>query len=345
VHDGRLNAYAPAYPELTDGDIMSTPYLRFPALLLLLAPALVWANDQWPDKPVKLVVGYAAGGPVDTAARQFAKYFGDQIGQPVVIENKTGASGIIAAESVARAPADGSVLYFLASPTLTITPHIQKGIQINKDQDFRYLGNLVEYTNVLVVNNKLPVKNISELIAYAKANPGTLSFGSAGVGSSNQLSAELLRQRTGTQMLHVPYRGNAPAMIDVIGGKISMMFDITGTAINYINNGKVRALAVTSKERNRALPDVPSMSEAGIADYDVTGWYGIVGPAKLQDSTAGKIEKALQAVSALPEYRKQMEQAGYTVSLRSGTQLKSRIDNEYRLWDEVTAKAGIQAAK
>ncbi|HLU03651.1 MAG TPA: tripartite tricarboxylate transporter substrate binding protein [Advenella sp.] len=324
---------------------MSKHYLRFTPLLLLLSPALAWANNHWPDKPVKLVVGYAAGGPVDTAARQFAKFLGEQIGQPVVVENKTGASGIIAAENVARAPADGSVLYFLASPTLTITPHIQKGIQIDKDRDFRYLGNLVEYTNVLVVNNKLPVKSISDLIAYAKANPGALSFGSAGVGSSNQLSAELLKQRTGTQMLHVPYRGNAPAMIDVIGGKTSMMFDITGTAINYINSGKVRALAVTSKERNRALPGVPSMSEAGIADYDVTGWYGIVGPAKLDDATAGQIEKALKTVSELPGYRKQMEKVGYTISLRSGKQLKSRIDNEYRLWDEVTAKAGIQADK
>ena len=324
---------------------MSRHYLPFTSLLLMLLPALSWASDQWPDKPVKLVVGYAAGGPVDTAARQFAKFLGDQVGQPVVVENKTGASGIIAAENVARSTADGSVLYFLASPTLTITPHIQKGIQIDKDRDFRYLGNLVEYTNVLVVNNKLPVKNISELIAYAKANPGELSFGSAGVGSSNQLSAELLKQRAGIQMLHVPYRGNAPAMSDVIGGKTSMMFDITGTAINYINSDKVRALAVTSKERNRALPDVPSMSEAGIKDYDVTGWYGVVGPAKMDDATAAQIEKALKAVSDMPEYRKQMEKVGYTISLLSGSQLKSRIDKEYQLWGDVTAKAGIQADK
>lgn len=322
---------------------MSKRYLRF--IPLLFFPVLGHAADTWPDKPVKLVVGYAAGGPVDTAARQFARFFGDQIGQPVVVENKAGASGIIAAENVARATPDGSVLYFLASPTLTITPHIQKGISINKDRDFRYLGNLVEYTNVLVVNNNLKVNSIGQLIDYAKANPGALSFGSAGVGSSNQLSAELLKQRTGTQMLHVPYRGNAPAMIDVIGGKTSMMFDITGTAVNYINSGKVRALAVTSKERNRALPDVPSMSEAGIKDYDVTGWYGIVGPAKLSDATAGRIEQALKAVSDMPEYRKQMEKVGYTISLRSGRDLKSRIDKEYVLWQEVTEKAGIKTGQ
>lgn len=322
---------------------MSKRYLRF--IPLLFVPVLGHAADTWPEKPVKLVVGYAAGGPVDTAARQFAKFFGDQIGQPVVVENKAGASGIIAAENVARATPDGSVLYFLASPTLTITPHIQKGISINKDRDFRYLGNLVEYTNVLVVNNNLKVNSIGALIDYAKANPGALSFGSAGVGSSNQLSAELLKQRTGTQMLHVPYRGNAPAMIDVIGGKTSMMFDITGTAVNYINSGKVRALAVTSKERNRALPDVPSMSEAGIKDYDVTGWYGIVGPAKLSDATAERIAQALKAVSDMPVYRQQMEKVGYTISLRSGRDLKSRIDKEYVLWQEVTEKAGIKTGQ
>lgn len=323
---------------------MSKPQLVLGSLLLALVPGISAAADTWPDKPVKLVVGYAAGGPVDTAARQFAKFFGDQIGQTVVVENKTGASGIIAAESVARSAPDGSVLYFLASPTLTITPHIQKGIQINKDKDFRYLGNLVEYTNVLVINNDLPVKTVQELVDYAKANPGKLSFGSAGVGSSNQLSAELLKQRTGTQMLHVPYRGNAPAMIDVIGGKTSMMFDITGTAINYINSGKVRALAVTSKERNRALPDVPSMFESGIPDYDVTGWYGIVAPARLSDATARKIEQSLAEVSRKPQYRSQMEDVGYTVSLLSGKELKSRIDKEYQLWKDVTEKAGINTA-
>lgn len=323
---------------------MSKPQCILGTLLMLLAPGISAASDTWPDKPVKLVVGYAAGGPVDTAARQFAKFFGDQIGQTVVVENRTGASGIIAAESVARSAPDGSVLYFLASPTLTITPHIQKGVQIDKDKDFRYLGNLVEYTNVLVVNNNLPVKSIQELVDYAKTNPGTLSFGSAGVGSSNQLSAELLKQRTGTQMLHVPYRGNAPAMIDVIGGKTSMMFDITGTAINYIKSGKVRALAVTSKTRNRALPDVPSMSEAGISDYDVTGWYGIVAPAKLSDATARKIEASLADVSSKPDYQEQMEKAGYTVSLRSGVELKSRVDKEYALWKQVTEKAGINTA-
>ena len=312
------------------------------AAALLALPFAATAKDSWPDRPIKLVAGYAAGGPVDTAARQFAKYLGDQLQQPIVVENKTGASGIIAAEYAARSAPDGYTLYFLASPTLTITPHIQKGVKIDKDKDFRYLGNLVDYTNVLVANKDLPIKSIADLVDYAKKNPNALSFGSAGVGSSNQLSAELLKQRAGIQMLHVPYRGNAPAMIDVMGGKTSMMFDITGTAVNYINSGKVRALAVTSRERNPALPDVPSMTEAGIKDYDVTGWYAVVAPRNLPDDVAAKIQDAMKKVSADPAYIEQMKKVGYTIHLSSGEELKARIDKEYDLWKGVTEKAGIQ---
>lgn len=312
------------------------------AAALLALPLAATAKDGWPDRPIKLVAGYAAGGPVDTAARQFAKYLGDQLQQPIVVENKTGASGIIAAEYAARSAPDGYTLYFLASPTLTITPHIQKGVKIDKDKDFRYLGNLVDYTNVLVANKDLPIKSVGDLVDYAKKNPNALSFGSAGVGSSNQLSAELLKQRAGIQMLHVPYRGNAPAMIDVMGGKTSMMFDITGTAVNYINSGKVRALAVTSKARNPALPDVPSMTEAGIKDYDVTGWYAVVAPRDLPDEVVGKIQDAMKKVSADPAYIEQMKKVGYTIHLSSGEELKARIDKEYDLWKSVTEKAGIQ---
>lgn len=305
-------------------------------------PFAAQAQSNWPERPIKLVVGYAAGGPVDTAARNFAKYIGDELGQSVVVENRTGASGIIAAEAVARSAPDGYNIYFMASPTLTITPHIQKSVSLNHDKDFTYIGKILNYTNVMVVNNDLPVKTIPELIAYAKANPNTVSFASAGIGSSNQLSAELLKQRAEFDMLHIPYRGNSPAMVDVISGKVSLMFDITGTAINYIESGKVRALAVTSKERNKALPDVPSIAESGVDGYEVTGWYSLAGPANLPEPIVKKLQEAMAKVNANKDYDAVMEKGGYTLNVTDGKELHDTINREYKLWGEVIEKAGIK---
>lgn len=310
---------------------------------LAAIPLAAQAQAKWPDRPVKLVVGYAAGGPVDTAARNYAKYLGDVLGQTVVIENRTGASGIIAAEAVARSAPDGYNIYFMASPTLTITPHIQKAVKLDHDKDFTYIGNILDYTNVMVVNNDLPVKSIPELIDYAKANPNTVTFASAGIGSSNQLSAELLKQRAHFDMLHIPYRGNSPAMVDVISGKVSLMFDITGTAINYIQSGKVRALAVTSKERNKALPDVPSITESGVPDYAVTGWYSLAGPANLPEPIVSTLQDAMKTVNENLEYIKTMENGGYDLNVTDGKALHDKINTEYKLWGEVIEKAGIQA--
>ncbi len=302
-------------------------------------PAL--AQETWPAQPIRLVVGYAPGGPVDTTARAFAKYLGTELKQTVVVENRAGASGMIAAESTSRATPDGYTLNFVASPTMTITPLIQRAHKVDHDKDFTFIGQLVNYTNVLVINKDLPVTNIKELIEYAKKNPNTVSFGSAGVGGSNHLSAELLKQKTGTEMLHVPYKGNAPAMMDVIGGKITYMFDITSTAIPFIESGKVRALAVTSRERNSGLPNVPSMIEAGVDDYEVTGWYGLIGPAKLPESVVQRLHTALHNITKDDSFIKQMNSGGYTVVLTDGEALKQRAKREYAMWDDVIKQAKI----
>lgn len=307
----------------------------------LLVATGAQAQSSWPTQPVKLVVGYAPGGPVDTTARTFAKFLGDELKQSVVVENRSGASGMIAAESTSRAATDGYTLNFVASPTLTITPLIQRAHSVDHDKDFSYIGGLVNYTNVLVINKDVPVNNVQELIAYAKQNPNAVSFGSAGVGGSNHLSAELLKQKTDTQMLHVPYRGNSPAMIDVIGGKITYMFDITSTAIPFIESGKVRALAVTSRERNAGLPDTPSMIEAGVEDYEVTGWYALIGPANLPDNVVTTLRNALNNVARNPEFIKLMDAGGYDIALSDGEQLKERAKREYAMWDEVIKQAKI----
>src|SRR5437868_6694821 len=202
-------------------------------MLLALVQGTAMA-DNYPVRPVKLIVGYAPGGPVDTAARIYADYMGRTLKQPVVVDNRAGASGAIAADLTAKATPDGYTLYFVASPTMTMTPLIQKSVNFNPNKDFSYIGLITDYTNVLLINKDFPAKNVSELVDYARKHPDGVSFGSAGVGASNHLSAELLAQMSGVKMLHVPYKGNAPAMADVMSGKVTFMFDITGTALGHV---------------------------------------------------------------------------------------------------------------
>ena len=303
--------------------------------------ALAQAYPQ--QRPISLIVGYAPGGPVDTSARTFARYLGDKLGQTIVIENRSGASGIIGAQYVARADADGYTLYFGASPTMTMSPLVQRSTNFDPRTTFTPIGLVVNYTNVLLVGNDFPAKTVAELIDYAKANPQAVSFGSAGVGASNHLSAELLKRKSDAPMLHVPYRGNSPAMIDVLSGKVSFMFDISSTAKVFVDGGKARALGVTSRERNAGLPDVPTMIEAGVPDFDVTGWYAVLAPKGTPGDVQQTLLKAVTAVTEDPEFRKNMEEGGYTLLKPNPAELQTRIETEYALWKDVIESANITA--
>lgn len=313
------------------------------ALSLCLSSSGALAQDPWPaNRPIHLVVGYAPGGPVDTTARIFAKYLGDELNTSVVVENRPGASGMIATQYVNRARPDGYTISFVASPTLTITPIIQGTQDLDLNNDLTYIGKLVDYTNVLVINNDSGITTVGELIDYAKAHPGEVSYASAGVGASNHLSAELLSQRTHTPMNHVPYRGNAPAMVDVMSGNVLFMFDIISTATNYIEGGKVRPLAVTSRERHSTLPDVPSMEEAGVDEYEVKGWYALAGPKQLPPAIVTTLHNALTAIADNADYQTAIAQAGYEIALTDGAGLQEIVHREYQLWDEVIKVAGIE---
>ncbi|MGO4307507.1 Bug family tripartite tricarboxylate transporter substrate binding protein [Cupriavidus sp. RAF12] len=311
------------------------------ALGLALAQGMAWA-DAYPSRPVRLIVGYAPGGPVDTAARIYADYMGRVLKQPVVVDNRAGASGAIAADMTAKSTPDGYTLYFVASPTMTMTPLIQKSVNFNPLKDFSYVGLITDYTNVLVINKDFPAKNVQELVDYARKHPEGVAFGSAGVGASNHLSAELLAQMSGVKMLHVPYKGNAPAMADVMSGKVAFMFDITGTAIGHVQGGKVRALAVTSKARNAAMPTVPTMVESGLKDYDLTGWYALVGPPKLPADVVDRLVKAQKTVGADPAFQQKMTQVGYDLDVTGPKPLADRIERELNLWGGVVKAAKIQ---
>lgn len=304
--------------------------------LLLSAPAQAQGGGQ----PIRLVVGYAAGGPVDATARLFAPALSKELGQPVVVENRPGAAGSMGGDAVAKAAPNGLLLYFGASPTLTISPHILKSMPFDVSKDLSAIAPLVSYTNVLVINKDQPFKTLPELVAYARANPGKLAYGSAGMGASNHLSGELFALRAGIKLTHVPYKGNAPAMTDVIGGQLSMMFDIIGSARNYISTQRVRPLAVTSRERNASLPEVPTMVESGIADYDVGGWYGLYGPARLPPELVGRLNEATRRALAQDELKAKLIEQGYDLWTGSPQLLTERAARDLALWG--TVAKGIQ---
>lgn len=313
---------------------------------LMLSCALVGASqaraDAYPSRPVQLVVAYSAGGPVDSAARIIAQHLGKQLGQTVVVENRAGGGGIIGLNAAAKAAPDGYTLLFAASPPHTIAPHVQAKLPYDPFKDFTPISLVADYTNVLVVNNDTPAKTVGELVSYAKKNPGQVSFGSAGIGGSNHLAGELLKTLTGAPMVHVPYKGNAPAMTDVIGGQITFMFDIIGTALSYIRGDKVRALAVTSASRNRSLPEVPTMIEAGVPGFDVTGWYGLMGPADLPKTVVDKLNQAIKAIVDDPAVAEQLRSLGYDTRPSTPEEFAARIRKEYDLWGKVVREAKIE---
>ena len=308
--------------------------LAMAPLVLAMHPAT--AQDA---QPVRLIVGYAAGGPVDQGARLFGQALSKELGVPVTVENKTGANATIAGSEVVRAKPDGLTLWFAASPTITISPNVMTKMPFDPAKDLAPVAPILSYYNVLVVNNNEPYKNVRELVAYAKANPGKLAYGSAGVGGSNHLGALLFANRSGIEMNHVPYRGNAPAMTDVIGGQLNMMLDIISTASTYIHSGKVRALAVTSPQRNASLPDVPTFAESGIEGlkgFDVGGWYGVYGPKGMAPELVAKLNKAVNAALAQPELKKRYKELGYDEWTGSPQKLADRAAKERAMWATVT---------
>lgn len=312
------------------------------AIAAALGAGLAAPASAQSDKQVKLLVGYAAGGPVDAMARIFAPMFAKELGQPVLVENKPGASGAMAGELTVGAAPDGLTLFFAASPTITIVPHIQKKMRYDPNRDLSAVVPLLSYANVLVVNKDNPARTLEDLLGQARANPGKLFYGSAGVGASNHLSGELLATQAKVKLVHVPYKGNAPAMNDVMGGQLTMMFDIVGGARKYITGGQVRALAVTSAQRNPMLPDVPTMREAGLPSYEVGGWYGLYAPPKLPAAIATRILEATHRVQASPEMQARMADLGYSIWVGTGEQLAAQARKDLALWSTVAKGIEIE---
>jgi tripartite-type tricarboxylate transporter receptor subunit TctC len=243
------------------------------AFLIVLASASAALAQNWPSRPIKFIVPFAAGGPTDGASRHITTRLEKVLGQPIVVENVAGQGGGIGASRIARAEPDGYTIGLVHVGTQAINPAIYPTLNYDPLNDFASIARIYEYTNVLVVNAGKPYRTLADLIKAAKEKPGTINFGSAGIGSSNHLSAEMLASMTGTKFVHVPYRGSAPAMTDLVAGNVDFMFDVLLTSKPFMDGGQLRALAVTSPTRMAQLPDLPTIAET-VPGFDVVGWVG-----------------------------------------------------------------------
>jgi tripartite-type tricarboxylate transporter receptor subunit TctC len=298
--------------------------------------------EELPRKPLTLVVGFAAGGATDTAARIIAKKLSENIGQPVVVDNRAGAGGNIAHQVVARAEPDGATILLGSIGPLTIAPHLTK-VGYDPQKDLAPLTMGVTFPNVLVVHTGLGVKTLAEYIALAKQNPGKLDFASSGPGSASHLAGELFNQRAGVDIVHVPYKGGAPAMIDLLGGRVASYYTTPSTAAEHIKAGKLIPLATTGLARPAVLPDVPTIAESGFPGFNATNWYAFVAPgrtpAPILDRWNNELVKALNA----PEVRDELLKHGLTPMPGSREELARFIDSESRTWGQVIKERKITA--
>ena len=308
------------------------------ALLLLAAPLSM--AQAWPARPIRLVVPFPPGGLIDNMARLVGSRLSQELGQPVVIDNKPGAGGNVGAAEVARAPADGYTL-LMASPALTISPAIYKNLPYQPSQ-LAPVALLGRVPNVLLVNPASGIGKVQDLISRAKAKSGQLNYASNGNGTSLHLSAELFKRRSETFITHVPYRGAAAAITALLSGEVDMMFDNLPSAIGQIQAGKLRALAVTTAQRSTALPDVPTLAEAGMEGFNVSAWFGVAAPAGLPAPVATRLADALQKVVQQPEVAAAMQRQGADPAFMDAASAAAVLNADAAQWKQVAAFAKIQ---
>jgi tripartite-type tricarboxylate transporter receptor subunit TctC len=304
----------------------------------MLFPYLARAAD-WPIRPVSIVVPFAPGGATDIVARLLAEELRQQFDQPFVVQNRPGAAGNIGLESVVRAPADGYTLLQGTMGSLTTNPHLYKDAKFRIDRDLLPISLTFKVDHILIVNRSVPAKNVGELVTLARANPDKLTYGSAGVGSSVQMFAVLLEMRTGIRLRHVPYKGSAPALTDVMAGHIDMLMDSVPTSLPQIEAGKTRALAVTSGVRNRRLPHVPTMMEAGIPNYDTAAWGSLMAPAGTPPDIVKRLSQSVQEAYRKPQVQTTFTDRGVEAVASTPEQLSALIRRDTELWGQVV-KAG-----
>jgi len=299
-----------------------------------------WAQG-YPTRPVRIVVGYAAGGPADIVARLIAQWLSERLGQPFLVENRTGAATNIATEAVVRAPADGYTLLFVHAANAFNTTLYDK-LNFNFIRDIVPVASLIRSPSVLEVNPSVPAKTVPEFIAYAKANPGKLTMASSGIGTPSHVFGELFKFMTGVNLVHVPYRGAAPAVTDLLAGQVQVFFDPMPNSMGYIRAGKLRPLAITTATRSEALPDVPTVSEF-VPGYEASFWFGVGAPTATPADIVDKLNKEVNAALDDPKMKARLADLGGTVLLGSPADFGKHIAEETEKWAKVIRASNIKA--
>lgn len=308
--------------------------------LMMLASPLAHAQN-WPTKPIKLIIPFAAGGTTDILGRLLAQQLSKDLGQNVIVENKPGAGGNIAAEFVAQSPADGYTIMLASGSMLTVNPNLYKKLPVNYAKDFVYITNVASGPMLVSVNPKLPVKNLAEFIAYAKTKD--LNFGSAGIGSQVHMAGENLTYAAGIPATHVPYKGESAAINDLVAGQIDFMVGNLTAATGFAKNGQIKPLAVTSQKRSKQLPDVPTVAEAGIPGFESTGWFGLVAPANTPKVITDKIYAATVKAVNSEAMRNSLDLNGLTAVVNNQKDFESQVKAESASWEKVIKGRNISA--
>jgi len=299
------------------------------------------AAQGYPNKPVRLVVAFPPGGTTDFVGRVVAGKLGDVLGQSVVVDNKPGATGLIGTENVKMSAADGYTI-LLAPSDYTLIPSLQVKPTYDPIKDFAPVGMVVDYPHVLVANPNVPASNAKELIAYAKANPGKLNFASGGNGGTNHISGELFKQAAGIDLTHVPYKGNGPAITDLLADRVQLLFTSLGPVEAHLKSGKLKAIAVTGKQRLAALPDVPTIAENAIPGYEFTLWYGLVVPAGTPKPVVDKLNDALRQTMASPEVKEKLATIGGNLTVGSPEEMATLLARETARWQKLAKDTNIK---
>ncbi len=318
---------------------------RIASLLLLAGLAALDAQAQaqdFPNRAIRLVVPFAAGGVTDTSGRAVADRLSARLGHQVVVENRPGASGNIGTEQVAKSAPDGYTLVLGFDGTIVINPHVFPKIPFDSVRDFAPITKLGDATLIVVAHPSLPVKNMTELIAYSRTKPNTLSYGTSGTGGTPHLAGEMLKQRHGLDWTHIPYKGGGQAIIDVIAGQVPLVYTAVASSQQHVKSGKLRALGVSSAKRSSSLPDVPTFVESGLADFIVDSWVGILAPAKTPRAIVDRLNKETVAVLAEPAIRERYSVLGIEPVGNTPEQFAAQIRDDLARWEKVVKQAGIK---
>ena len=313
---------------------------RAMAAFLLLASAA--ATAAYPEKPIRVVIGFPAGGPLDQHARLLSERLQAVLGQPVIIDYKAGAGGTVGAQDVMKAPADGYTLMLANTGVMVINPGLYSKLPYQTLRDFTPIARTAMQPLALLVNPKVPVNSLKEFVDYSRARPGQVNYGSAGNGGISHLVPEMFKNETGLFMVHIPYRGSAPAFTDLMGGQVQFMAESIPQAAAYHKQGKVKALAVTSRERNPALPDTPTVIESGIKGFEVVGFYGFLAPAGLPKDVTAKLSDAFRQVLATPEIRNRMVSQGADPAFLGAEDFAKFLGAEMPRWADAVKKSGAR---